>query len=174
MWKKKDDAEDLQPEFSSKERPELGLLGDALAKSLTEDPFQKGDLPDPFQKEDLPVVPQSVFKEDSNQPLASPAMNTYTEAVTEFTKSATAFIEQLPLLAKARDAYEEAMRASKEVRTALDASDENLRTLMTQLEQRINLKELKPTTDKKPPEPANQGERIKETAVGGGRAFRWP
>ena len=74
MWKKKDDAEDLQPEFSSKERPELGLLGDALAKSLTEDPFQKGDLPDPFQKEDLPVVPHSVFKEDSNQPLASPAM----------------------------------------------------------------------------------------------------
>jgi len=111
--------------------------------------------------------------DDSNQPLTSPTMNTYTEAVKEFTKNATAFIEQLPLLTKARGAYEQAMRASTEMRKVLDTSDENLRTLMTQLEKTINLQELKFGADKKPAEPAKV-ETMKRTGEGGGRDYRWP
>lgn len=100
-------------------------------------------------------------------------MSTYTEAVKEFTTNATAFLEHLPRLNKARAAYKEAMRASSEMRQALDASDENLRTLMIQLEQQVDVRELKSATDKKPPEPAKV-ERMRAMEEGGGRAFRWP
>jgi hypothetical protein len=124
-----------------------------------------------FQQRDSSVVSEKASTEDSDQP-ASPAMKKYTDAVTEFTKNATAFIEYLPLLTKARGAYEEAMRAITEMRTALDASDDNLRVLMTELEQRLNLPELK-SANKKSPEPAKV-EKIKEINEGGSRAFRWP
>ena len=164
MWKKQDDAEGAQPEFPSKQRPDAASIGDAPGESSMNDQFPKGN---------FPIVPQKVPTEDSNRPLPSPTMETYTEAVKEFTKSATAFIEQLPLLTKARGAYMEAMRASTEMRKVLDASDENLRTLMTQLEQRVNLQELKFATDKKTPESAKL-ERMKATDEGGGRTFRWP
>ena len=66
-------------------------------------------------------------------------LGAYTEAVTKFTKSASAFIEHLPLLADARRAYEEASRASAELRRVLDAGDENLRALMAHLEQMANV-----------------------------------
>jgi anti-sigma-K factor RskA len=100
-------------------------------------------------------------------------MVTYTDAVKEFTTNATAFIEHLPLLAKARASYEEAMRVSAEVRRTLDTSDENLRALMAHLEQQVSLRELKSATEKKPPEPAKV-ERMKGSDEAGGRAFRWP
>jgi len=161
MWKKEDGAEGAQPELPSKQTPDLASHGDAPPESL---------MTDQFKKRSVAVVSQS---EDSNQPLPSPTMKTYTEAVKEFTKNATAFIEQLPLLTKARDAYEEAMRTSAEMRKVLDTSDENLQTLMTQLEQRVNLHELKSTIDKKNPEPATV-ERMKEVDEGGGRTFRTP
>ena len=80
-------------------------------------------------------------------------MATYTEAVNGFTKNATAFIKQLPLLTKARDAYEQAMRASAELRKVLDAGEENLRTFMTQLEQVVNVHVGKAVPDKKKPQP---------------------
>jgi len=164
VWKKQDDAVGGQRELPSKQTPDLASLGDAPEESLMNDQFKKGN---------FAVVPQKVLTEDPNQPLPSPTMKTYTEAVNEFTKNATAFIEQLPLLTKARGAYEEAMRASAEMRKVLDASDENLRTLMTQLEQRVNLHEVKSATDKKNPEPAKV-ERMKATDEDGDRAFRWP
>jgi hypothetical protein len=162
MWKKQDDA-NAAP--STQERDAARLLGDALSESPS--------INDEFQKRNFAVSSQEVPIEDSNQPLTSQPMNTYTEAVKEFTTNATAFIEHLPLLAKARAAYEEAMRVSTETRKALDTSDENLRTLMTQLEQQVNLRELKSPTEKKPPEPAKV-ERMKGTDEGGGRAFKWP
>ena len=164
MWKKQDGAEDTQPDLPSKQTPDLASLGDAPEESLINDQFKKGN---------FAVVSQKVPTENSNQTLPSPTMKTYTEAVNEFTKNATAFIEQLPLLTKARGAYEEAIRASAEMRKVLDASDEHLRTLMTQLEQRVNLHEVKSATDKKNPEPAKV-ERMKATDEGGDRAFRWP
>jgi hypothetical protein len=164
MWKMQDDVEAAEPGKASPstQRPDFLSHGDALGNPVMNEDFQQGD---------SSVVSRKAFTEDSDQP-ASRAMKKYTEAVTEFTNNATAFIEHLPLLTKARDAYQEAMRASTEMRTALDASDGNLRVLMTQLEQRINLRELKPA-NKKPPEAAKV-EKIKELDEGGGRAFRWP
>jgi len=100
-------------------------------------------------------------------------MKTYTEAVNECTKNASAFTEHLPLLAKARGAYEEALRASAEMRKLLDAGDENLRTLMTQLEQGVSIQPGKLAPDKKSPEPAKV-ERMRATAEGGGRANIFP
>jgi hypothetical protein len=79
-------------------------------------------------------------------------MATYMDAVEEFRESATAFIQQLNLLAQARDAYQQAMTASAELRSVLDAGDDNLRTLMTQLDQALDLHTGKPATDKKRPE----------------------
>jgi hypothetical protein len=100
-------------------------------------------------------------------------MKTYTEAVNECIENASAFIEHLPLLVKARDAYEEAMRASAEMRKLLDAGGENLRTLMTQLEQGVSIQPFKLAPDKKNPEPAKV-ERMRGTAEGGGRANIFP
>ncbi len=154
----------VQPESAlSKQIPDLTSLGDALVESLRNDPFEKGN---------FAAVPQKVLAEDHNQPLPSPTMKTYTEAVNEFTKNATAFIDQLPLLTKARGAYEEAMRASAEMRKVLDAGDKNLRALMTQLEQGVNIHGVKPAPDKKNPEPAKV-ERMRGTDEGGGRATKW-
>jgi hypothetical protein len=162
MWKKQDDAVGAQPDFTPNQTPEVAPLGDELAEPLTNDPIKKGN---------FTVGPQKVLAEDHNQPLPSPAMQTYTEAVIEFTKNATAFIEHLPLLTKARAAYEEAMRASAEMRKVLDAGDENLRTLINQLEQGVNLHGMKPAPDKKNPESAKV-ERIRVTDEGGGRATK--
>ena len=164
MWKKQDDAVGAQPDFASNRKPEVASIGDALVESL---------MNDPIKKRNFTVGPQKVLAEDHNQPLSSPTMQTYTEAVIEFTRNATAFIEHLPLLTKARGAYEEAMRASAEVRKVLDAGDGNLRTLMTQLEQGVSLQPVKPAPDKKNPEPAKV-ERMRLTDEGGGRAIRWP
>ncbi len=165
MWKKQDDAEAGQPDSTSEQREAARLLEEALSQS----PLINGD----YQKTNLAVASDEVLTKDSSQPLTSPTMNTYTEAVKEFTANATAFIEHLPLLAKARSAYERAMQASTEMRKALDTSDENLRTLMARLEQQGNLREFKSAADKKPPEPAKV-EKMKATDEGGGRAFRWP
>src|SRR5580704_2315215 len=86
----------------------------------------------------------------------------------DFRKSATAFMQHVDLLAQARDAYQQAMTASAELRTVLDAGDENLRTLMTQLEQALNLHMSRPALDRKKPEPVKV-ETIKtstESSVG--------
>jgi hypothetical protein len=161
MWKMQNDAESAEPEkaFPLQQRPDFSSDGDGLVMNKE------------FQQVDRAVVSQKASIEDSDH-LASPNMKKYAEAVAEFTKNATAFIEQLPLLTKARGAYEEAMRASTEMRRVLDISDENLRLLMSKLEQNMNLQELKSPTDKKPPEAARV-ETIKEIDNGGGR-FRWP
>ena len=79
-------------------------------------------------------------------------MATYIDAVEEFRRSATAFMQHVDLLTQARDAYQQAMTASAELRTVLDAGDENLRTLMTQLEQALNLHMTRPALDRKKPE----------------------
>jgi hypothetical protein len=162
MWKKQDDA--AQPDFASNQKPDLSSLGDALVDSLMDDQFKKGS---------FAVVPQKVLAQDHNQSLPSPTMKTYTEAVNQFTRSATAFIEQVPLLTKARGAYAEAMRASAEMRKVLDAGDENLRTLMTRLEQGVNVQGVRTPLDKKDSEP-ERVERMSGTDGGAGRATRWP
>jgi hypothetical protein len=164
MWKKQDDAVGAESDFASKQKPDLSSLGDALVDSLMDDQFKRGN---------FAVVPQKGPAEDHNPLSPSPTMKTYTEAVNQFTKNATAFIEQLPLLTKARDAYEEAMRASVEMRKVLDDGEENLRTLMTQLEQGVNVRGVMPAPDKKESEPARIP-RMSGTDGGAGRATRWP
>lgn len=165
MWKKQDDVDAAQsPSPSKQQRDAAKLLGDVLSRSPSDDVA--------VQEKNLAVGSEETPK-GSGQPLTSPAMNTYTEAVKEFTRNATGFIEQLPLLSKARAAYEEAVRASAEMRRVLDEGDENLRTLMTQLEQRIGIHEPKSLHDRKPPEPA-KSENTKAADEGGGRVFKWP
>ena len=164
MWKKQDEAMGVQPDFDSSQKPDLASLGDALVESLMNDQFKKGP---------STVLPETVLGEHHNQPLSPPIMKTYTEAVNEFTRSATAFIEHLPLLTKARGAYQEAMRASAEMHKVLDAGQENLRILMTKLEQGVSIPPVEPVPDKKSPEPTKV-ERMRGTDAGGGRATRWP
>lgn len=83
------------------------------------------------------------------------AMAAYRESVDEFSKHATEFLEHIPTLTKARDAYQRAMTVSTELRSILDTGDETMKSLMGQLEQAINLQLGKSsTTEKKRPEPA--------------------
>jgi hypothetical protein len=97
------------------------------------------------------VGPQRVFAEA--QPSTPVSMAAYTEAVNEFTRNATAFIEHIPLLTKARDAYDKAMKANAEVRKVLDKGEEDLRALMNHLIQVLNSNVVMVAPDKKRPEP---------------------
>ena len=157
MWKKQDDAVGAQPEFASKQMPEMTL--ESASETLIEAYRNRQ-----AEKAKFAVGSQEVL---TGQPLPPTTLATYSEAVNEFTKNANAFIEQLPLLSKARDAYEQAMRASAELRTELDAGEENLRTLMTHLEQVIN-----PAPDKKKPELAKvEAIRGTDESTGGVKRF---
>jgi exonuclease VII small subunit len=92
-------------------------------------------------------------KEDETGTQRLPAsMATYSEAVDEFSKQATEFLTYMPLLTKARDAYQRAMAVSAEVRSMLDAGDKTLQTLMTQLEEAVSVHLSKASADKKKPE----------------------
>jgi exonuclease VII small subunit len=142
MWKKLDDAVGEQPEFASRrmgETPEMTL--ESASETLVEAYRNRQ-----AEKAKFGVGAQKVL---ADQPLPPTTMATYTEAVNEFTKNANAFIEQLPLLKKARDSYEQAMRASAELRKILDVGEQHLQTLMNQLEQVVN-----PAPEKRKPEPS--------------------
>ena len=157
MWKKQDDAVGAQPEFASKQMPEMTL--ESASETLIEAYRNRQ-----AEKAKFAVGSQEVL---TGQPLPPTTLATYSEAVNEFTKNANAFIEQLPLLSKARDAYEQAMRASAELRRELDAGEQNLRTLMTHLEQVVN-----PAPDKKKPELAKvEAIRGIDESTGGGKRF---
>jgi hypothetical protein len=127
-----------------------------------------------FKKGDMAVVPEKVLSEDHSSPSPLPAlsMKTYTGAVDDFSKNATMLIEQLPLIAKARAAYETAMRANAEMRKVLDADEQKLRTLMTQLEQGLSVHSARPAPDADRKNPA----RV-DSMTGTDRArrvVRWP
>ena len=171
MWKKQDDAVGAQPEFVSNQTSELESPTDRLVEPYVDSRFEGRN---------FEAGPQRVPADD-HRPLSSPPtmtsslnMTTYTEALNEFTRSATAFIEQLPLLTKARDAYEQAMRASAELRKVLDTGEENLQTLMAQLEQAVNVHGVKSAPDRKKPELAKV-EAIRGTdESSGGAVKRFP
>ena len=159
MWKKQDDNADTQPELA-KLTPESG---DAPMGSSIVGRFEKWSLAAGSQK----------VAEGDKQPSSAPNMTGYTESLNEFTRSATAFIEQLPLLTKARDAYERATRAGAELRKVLDTGEENLQNLMSQLEQAVNIRGGSPVPDRKKPEPAKV-EAIRGTDESGGGVKRTP
>jgi DNA repair exonuclease SbcCD ATPase subunit len=60
------------------------------------------------------------------------AMDTYSEAVEKFKEYSTAAMDNL---VKARQAYEEASRASDEIRKSLLSRDESIKSVMTQLQE---------------------------------------
>lgn len=80
------------------------------------------------------------------------SMTTYSEAVDEFSKQATELLAHMPVLNKARDAYQRAMNVSAEIRSMLDARDANLQSLMDQLEEAVAVHLGKASSDKKKPE----------------------
>ena len=80
------------------------------------------------------------------------SMKTYSEAVDEFSKHTSEFLACIPVLIKARDAYQRAMAVSAEVRSMLDAGDGTLRTLMAQLEDAVAIHLGKTPSDRKKPE----------------------
>ena len=137
MWKNKDDAASIAREFDSKQ--------------ISESPSEmegEGVYLDNLSEQ---VGPQRVFAEA--QPSTPVSMAAYTEAVNEFTRNATAFIEHVPLLTKARDAHDKAMKASAEVRKVLDKGEEDLRALMNHLIQVLNSNVVMVAPDRKRPEP---------------------
>ena len=92
-------------------------------------------------------------KQDSASAAKQPAnISTYNAAVERFSKSAAAFMEQLSYLKEARDAYQQAMAASAELRKILDAGDEALRNVMANLEQSIDSHLGRYIAEKKKPE----------------------
>jgi hypothetical protein len=101
------------------------------------------------------------------------AMAAYRESVDEFSKHATEFLEHIPTLTKARDAYQRAMTVSTELRSILDTGDETLKALMAQLEQAVSLQLGKPVSDRKKPEPAKV-EPIKSSSDNGDIARAMP
>jgi hypothetical protein len=146
MSKQQDHALNAQPEFGSKKMLEkLESLGDALIESLTNNRSKKGN-PE--------TGTRNFVTEDRKQPASLPAVRIYTAAIDEFNKSASAFIEHLPLFVRARNAYENAMTASAGLRKILDADDEKIKALMSQLEQGVKVYGVKPPPDKNNAKPA--------------------
>ena len=80
------------------------------------------------------------------------SMKTYSEAVEEFSKHTSEFLACIPVLIKAREAYQRAMAVSAEVRSMLDAGDGTLRTLMAQLEDAVAIHLGKTPSDRKKPD----------------------
>jgi len=91
-------------------------------------------------------------KENAVSTSPMPSMATYTDAMNKFTKSAKGFMEHVYLLQEAQDAYKIALATSASIHDSLDASDQALRSLMTQMEQVINAHLGEATPDKKKPE----------------------
>jgi hypothetical protein len=140
MWKKQNDAPGAQPDSFSNQVPDLTL--ESASETLME-AYRSSQA----EKAKFGVGSQEIHA--GPQPVPPTIMATYTEAMNEFTKNANAFIEQLPLLNKARNAYEQAMRANAELRKVLDTGEANMRALMTRLEQIVS-----PASEKRRPEPA--------------------
>lgn len=65
------------------------------------------------------------------------ALQDYEEAVREFSTSAAEFLKYMPLLDKAREAYERATTASTHLRDILDKGDETLHKFMAQMQETI-------------------------------------
>jgi hypothetical protein len=80
------------------------------------------------------------------------AMAAYRESVDEFARHATEFLEHIPTLMRAREAYQRAISVSSELRNMLDKGDETLKALMDQLEQAISNPALRSGLEKKRPE----------------------
>ena len=169
MWKKLENFAGSRLDSNANEATNSNSDLENTTESL-EDPWLVSAANDQDQDQELEAA-------QAQREQAGPVtLGAYTEAVTKFTKSASAFIEHLPLLAEARQAYEEATKASAELRTVLDAGDENLRTLMSHLEQMANVQLVGPSESSIPsgrtPEASKLGPvRVGEEAKGAIKRF---
>jgi exonuclease VII small subunit len=103
---------------------------------------------------------------DAGSQHVTDTLTTYTQAVEEFSSSATDFLTHMPLLTKARDAYHRAMAVSAQLRHILDKGDETLRLLMSQMEQAVNLQLDADASDKK----AADQVKVETSTANGSRA----
>jgi exonuclease VII small subunit len=106
--------------------------------------------------DDIPAKENPMWKKENGAGTerVPGAMQAYRESVDEFSKHATEFLEHIPTLTKAREAYQRAMTVSNELRSILDTGDETLKALMAQLEQAVSMQLGKSLGDRKRPEPA--------------------
>jgi hypothetical protein len=100
-------------------------------------------------KKDINVSPEQAIWKKDNLASTQPTMATYTDAMNQFTRAATAFMEHVHLLTEARDAYQSAMAASTALRNSLETGDQALRSLMIQMEQVVSAHLGGPALDKK-------------------------
>jgi hypothetical protein len=111
-------------------------------------------------------------KKDGLGAQPTPTWAMYAEATNKFTRSARAFMEDVHLLTEARYAYQDAMTASTTLRRSLDAGDQALRSLMTQMEQVINAHLGEPALDRKKPQLLKvESTRVNNESTGTGRPF---
>jgi hypothetical protein len=111
-------------------------------------------------------------KENDAETQPTATMAAYSEAMDKFTRSATAFLEHVHHLTQARNAYQEALTASTEIRKSLDAGDQVMRSLMLELEETINANMGRPSLDKKRPEPMKaEGARAGSEITGVAKLF---
>lgn len=89
-------------------------------------------------------------KTSPSQPMTT-GLAAYEEAVKDFSTSATEFLGCIPVLTKARDAYERAIKASAQLRKTLDSGDETLRNFMTQIQDAVNFKPDDASADEREP-----------------------
>ena len=82
-----------------------------------------------------------------------------------FMGSAAQFLAHIPILTKARDAYQRAMGVSAQLRHVLDKGDETLKLLMGQMEQAANIRFVAASEVKKP-EPV----KVETTTANGDKA----
>jgi hypothetical protein len=92
-------------------------------------------------------------------------MSRYSSAAERFRNIAGQVIEQLHNLTQAREAFQKAITASAKLRASLNAGDEILRLLMSNLERALNLSARKPMLDEKESE-GLEGETSKPAEEG--------
>jgi hypothetical protein len=143
MWKKLENFAGSRPDTSANDAKELNSAEENSLESpddawLVDTVGSHGAEDESGSDKETPIAAPEMLTTQRQQEMPL-SLGAYTEAVNKFTKSASAFIEHLPLLAEARQAYEEASKASTELRRVLDAGDQNLRTLMSHLEQMVNV-----------------------------------
>jgi hypothetical protein len=105
---------------------------------------------------DIEAEEKQMWKKDGSASVehVPGAMAAYRESVDEFSKQASEFLQHVPTLTKAREAYQRAMMVSTELRSILDTGDETLKALMDQLEQAVSAQLGSPAPEKKRPEMA--------------------
>lgn len=174
MWKKLENFTGSRADLTANDTTASSPVPEGGESVL--DPWLRGENENaPVELETRAVEEERGEAPPKMEQAPSLSLGAYTEAVNKFTKSASAFIEHLPLLADAKQAYEEATKASAELRRVLDAGDENLRALMLHLEQMANVQLVstgKADLDKRNTEPSKLGPvRVGEEGKGAMKRF---